>query len=151
MTRYAAVLFALAFGGCHSPLPESETRPPGRDILPQMEIRAALQGEVDFARHVAPVLRERCLYCHEPAEMPGRYSLARRADAFADAGAGPRIVPGRPGASRLVQVLGEGHPGTSTMPAVGDQLTDGERGILTRWVAQGAPWPEGPGGDLRSR
>lgn len=141
--------WAIALAACHAPSIDSETRPVGTNVLPPAVLAGALNGEPDFVRHVAPILRERCLYCHEPPALPGHLSLASREEAMTPGPAGPVIVPGKPDGSPLIRSLKGTHPGTAAMPAVGDQVTRDEIRVLERWISIGAPWPEGPAGRLR--
>jgi hypothetical protein len=148
-THTLLFLPVLALIGCQSPSADSETRPPGTNLLSRSAMNEALTGEPDFVRHVAPILRERCLYCHEPTSMPGHLSLASREEAMTTGPASPAIIPGKPAASPLIRSLKGAHPKTAAMPAVGDQVTSEEVRVLERWIASGAPWPSGDAGRLR--
>jgi hypothetical protein len=130
---------AWLFAGCRHVV-ESETRPPGENILDQVALRDAMESPVDFRSHVAPVLQVKCLYCHNGKVMAGRYRMDNRKQAFAPGAEGPRIVPGQPDASPFVRVLTGAH--ALTMPAVGNQVTQDEIRLLEKWIREGANWPE---------
>jgi hypothetical protein len=145
------LLAAAASPSCrHAVSPEeSETSPVGPSVLSDSVIRNALQGPVSFSSHVKPVLEANCLPCHDGREMPAFLNLSSRGTAFASGPYGPRIVPGKPGDSLLIRNLSAVHAPVKAMPPVGNRLTSDERRILTKWIAEGAPWPDGPDGKLR--
>ncbi len=99
---------------------------------------------VDFETDVAPILQSRCLGCHGPAGEGGV-----RLDRFDDAA--ETLVPGDPGASRLIEQVSGREP---AMPLDGDPLSGAEVETLRAWVAAGASWPQdrlledGPASDL---
>jgi hypothetical protein len=103
---------------------------------------------VEFRAHVAPILENRCLPCHDGTAMPGLYDLSRRSTAFAVGPAGPRIVPGAPEKSLVFLNPGGTHEKLQAMPPVGNRLTKAELSILHRWINQGAAWPAGQAGVL---
>ena len=114
-----------------------ETRPVGEPVLSVTELAQA--GEKpDFKRHVWPILEERCVYCHDGKEMPGKLNLSTRAGAFRD----PRIiVPGNADGSALIVALTTGNHALS-MPAVGKAPPPEEIAVLRKWIDLGAEWPE---------
>lgn len=84
---------------------------------------------VDFDRQIRPILEQKCLPCHDAEKGAGGLRLHTRASA---AKALPAIVP-------LLDL-----PSTQrgAMPPGGPQLPAGERDLIRRWIAAGAPWPE---------
>ncbi|MEK6235125.1 MAG: hypothetical protein N2C14_10455, partial [Planctomycetales bacterium] len=101
-------------------------------------VEPAQKQNVDFARHVYPILRRACFECHgaNKQEVDLRHEL--RDDAL-ESGA---IEPGEPGDSELLQrmLLPRGHD--DVMPAIGDPLPKRQVAIIRRWIQQGAKWPE---------
>ena len=92
---------------------------------------AGLAAEpVDFARHVLPVLSDKCFVCHGPA---GEHRDVLRLDSFVaatrDLGGHRAIDPARPEKSEiLVRLLSDGDP---MPPADAEkQLTPRERELL---------------------
>ena len=126
-------------GACES-MKESqaETRPVGEPVLSEAQLREA-RTALSFPEHVKPILEERCLHCHNKKEMPGKFSLETRAEAFAD---GRRIVPGNASGSTMIVALTTGNHAL-TMPAVGTAPPQEEVEVLKRWIDAGAEWPTG--------
>jgi hypothetical protein len=94
-------------------------------------------AEAFFEKEVRPLLAERCFECHGPQKQKGELRLDRW-DAISRGGeSGPVIVAGKPDESRLVDAI---NYRSLEMPPRG-KLSDHEIGVLTRWVAIGAPWP----------
>ncbi len=102
----------------------------------------ALFGEeVVFSRDVQPILAENCFACH------GFDTNAREADLRLDTLAGataaregkPAIVPGQPGKSLLIARINSSDPDlVMPPPDSGKTLTSAQRGILSRWISEGA-------------
>lgn len=102
-------------------------------------------AEVDYVRHIKPLLARRCYHCHGPHKQESGLRLSQRESALAGGDSGERaIVPGKPEASRLIKLV-RGEEADSRMPPEedGPPLTSEEIGLLTRWIAAGAPWPDG--------
>ena len=135
--------------GCAGVDKESETRPMGRPVLSEAEMREA-RAEVRFDRHVKPILEKRCLDCHRGQDPSAGFSLENRQSAMQPGPRGPRIVPGDPDRSLLITVVSTGNHGLS-MPAVGMQVPDEDVEVLRLWIQEGAKWPPGPAGTLRPR
>lgn len=132
---------------CHVP-EESETRPAGVNVLDRETLAEARRGRVDFSRHVKPLLEAKCVACHNQDALPGHMSLASREEALRTRALGGYIVPGQPDRSLLIANLQSVHAAVKVMPAVGETLTSEEVALLRRWIAQGAPWPDGAAGRL---
>jgi hypothetical protein len=99
---------------------------------------------VDFNFHVRPILSDRCFACHGPDDRARKAGLRLdiREHALAKLESGRRaIVPGRPGSSELVRRIYSSDPKLQ-MPEPSSHLTlsDVERGVLARWIEQGAEW-----------
>ncbi|MBI3856976.1 MAG: DUF1553 domain-containing protein [Planctomycetes bacterium] len=101
---------------------------------------AMAQEGVDFSRDVAPLLERRCLPCHQPGIRKGNLSLHDLSDVKAN----DLLSPGKPAESVLLKMVLPGPGGRRPkMPKEGDPLKAGEAELLKRWLAAGAPWPEG--------
>lgn len=100
---------------------------------------AAEPLSVDFNRDVRPILAENCYHCHgnDADHRMAGLRLDRRAEAV-EHGA---IVPGEPEASELVERVGSLDPDTvMPPPEANKQLSEREKEVLRRWVAQGADY-----------
>jgi hypothetical protein len=96
--------------------------------------------ELDFDRHVAPILVTRCLECHNEVAASGGLVL-NRADATRRGGdSGQALIAGDPDESLLVTRIADGE-----MPPErkgrSQKLPEGEIAILRQWIASGAKWP----------
>lgn len=102
----------------------------------------ALRGAVDFNRDVRPLLSDRCFACHGPDSAKREAGL--RLDEFEGATAklksGARaIVPGKPRESEIFTRIHETDPEEiMPPPKLNRPLTEAERGILVRWIEEGA-------------
>jgi mono/diheme cytochrome c family protein len=100
---------------------------------------ARADGPVDFARDVAPVFERHCVRCHQPGTTKGDVSLATADDLLG----GSYVVPGKPGESQFLDLVTPDAPGRKPrMPKEGKPLSDEQRALLRRWVAEGARWPK---------
>jgi len=61
--------------------------------------------QVDFARDVAPILRERCLSCHGSVQQQSGLRLDNPTDGLKGGYSGPAIRPGSSRDSRLIQIV----------------------------------------------
>jgi mono/diheme cytochrome c family protein len=128
--------------GCAPQSGESETLLPGRNVLSVGEIRIALNGPVDFPRHVKPILAAKCVSCHQPEAQPGGIHFNNHYNAAKSGALGGFIVPGHPERSAFFTAIKSAHSRVKSMPPVGERLTSEEIGILKRWIQQGARWPD---------
>ena len=103
-----------------------------------------LPDRVEFNRDIRPILSDVCFHCHGPdaAQRKGDLRLDTEDGATADLGEGRRaIVPGRAGQSELVRRIESTDPDVQMPPPdSGRTLTARERGLLERWIEQGAKW-----------
>ncbi len=98
-------------------------------------------AEVDFGRHIEPILRVACQRCHGPAKQSGGLRLDGAA-AVRDGGiSGPAIVPGDAAASLLYQKI-TGTAAGSRMPLEGPELAPWQIERLRLWIDEGAEWPD---------
>ena len=105
-------------------------------------VTATKEGTIDFNRQIRPILSDKCFQCHGPDEgqRMARLRLDTREGAMSRAGV---IVPGDAAASRLIRRVRSTDPAVIMPPPdSGHRLTAAEIDLLTRWVAEGAPWQE---------
>ncbi len=111
--------------------------PPGPQV-------ADLPERVDYNLHVKPILSDRCFKCHGPddAVRQAGLRLDTRDGPFLTLASGVQaVVPGWPRRSELVRRILSDDPAVR-MPAPQSLLTlsDYEKAVLIRWIAQGAEW-----------
>ena len=98
---------------------------------------------VDFAREVLPILSDNCFHCHGPAETGRKAGLRLdlREGALRVKDGKAVLVPGKPDASELVKRLyTDDVEDLMPPPSSHRALTPGQKDLLKRWVAEGAPW-----------
>ena len=103
---------------------------------------------VSFILDVKPLLESKCLACHSELSAPWGFRLESKALAFEKGLSGPRIVPGKPDQSLMVQ-LATVHKNYAAMPMQGSRLTEAESQMLRLWITEGADWPSGGAGQLK--
>ena len=100
--------------------------------------------KVDFARDVRPIFEAHCYKCHGPDDQEGGLRLNSRKSAMqgGDSGHTP-IVPGMPEQSRLVELIAGKDPDLKMPPPdEAKPLSEAQVALLTRWIKEGASWPE---------
>lgn len=96
---------------------------------------------IDFERDVAPILRDRCLECHNKRDYRGGFSLHSREAALAGGESGQVILPEDAALSYLLDLI-RPVDGKAEMPKDGEPLSSGEIAIIEKWIDVGAQWPE---------
>jgi ankyrin repeat protein len=96
---------------------------------------------VDFDRDVKPLLRDKCVGCHGPAQQNGGLRLDRRQPAMLGGANGVAILPGNAARSPLVWRVSGPTTFGPQMPPTGPLRAD-EVTLLRRWIDDGAPWSE---------
>ncbi|MBU6301515.1 MAG: DUF1553 domain-containing protein [Verrucomicrobia bacterium] len=112
------------------------------NLVLSFSLLASVVGPVDFVRDVRPLLERHCQECHGEKKQKSGLRLDVKSEALRGGdNHGPDIVPGRPGESPLIRFLRSDDPDEAMPP--GEKLAAAEIDLLTRWVAEGAPWPDG--------
>jgi hypothetical protein len=105
---------------------------------------AAGASRIDFTRQIRPLLSDRCFRCHGPdaSKRKAKLRLDVREGAFRKMNAGWAIVkPGNPGKSELVRrITTDDIEDMMPPPESNLSLTDAEKALLTRWIAEGADY-----------
>ncbi len=105
------------------------------------------RAAAEFENRVRPLLVDRCVKCHGPRKQESNLRLDSRAAMMQGGDSGPAIVPGKPGESLLVKAIR--HEGDIQMPP-DSRLKAEQVATLSRWIAEGAPWPvEAAGAAIR--
>ncbi len=87
-----------------------------------------------FEKDIRPILKAHCFECHGEGDQPkGGLDLRLRRLMLDGGENGPAVVPGKPDASRLLKLVGDG-----TMPKRDKKLTVAEVALIRRWIAAGA-------------
>jgi uncharacterized membrane protein len=108
--------------------------------------RTVSEDEVRYGRDIRPILSDRCFVCHGPDASTRKADL--RLDslefAMADLGDYQAIVPGDLEASELWYRI-NAEDQDEVMPPPDSKvhaLTDAEKGLLRRWIEQGAEYED---------
>jgi len=103
---------------------------------------AAQKGTVDFFRDVQPILETKCYDCHKGGKAKGGLKLDSLADATKGGKSdGAAVTPHDPAKSTILDRVTTDDV-ESIMPPKGDPLTKDQVATLTKWISEGASWPE---------
>lgn len=107
--------------------------------IPIADVRR--DGPVDFQKEILPILRQKCLPCHNVTAKKGSLVLETPALMQKGGDSGPAVVPGNGLESLLLQVAAhrtEPHMPPPNNPAGAQPMTPEELGLLKLWIDQGA-------------
>src|SRR3954452_4527788 len=122
LPRLALPLLALLFAG-----PANAAAPPTRSV--------------SFRADIYPLLRNRCLRCHQGSNPRSGLRLDVRSDWLGETNGRPLVVPGKANRSRLIQVISGAVPDRlMPPPGRGKRLTTEQVALLRRWIDQGLSW-----------
>jgi hypothetical protein len=93
---------------------------------------------ISFSRHVAPILAERCIACHNTRSPGGRLNLDSFAALSKGGEAGPALTAHKSAESLLLTMIQDG-----SMPKDADPLKPEEIAIVKQWIDVGAPLDAG--------
>jgi mono/diheme cytochrome c family protein len=110
--------------------------------IAEMSDQAAHKGSVDYFKDIQPLLETKCIECHRGAKAKGGLKLDALTDALKGGESdGAAIHPGNPKDSALLaRVLSDDED--EVMPPKGERLTKEQVALLTKWIEEGANWPE---------
>ena len=91
---------------------------------------------------VKPILRKRCVTCHNPDELRGELDLKELTAIRAGSASGDVVVAGDPSASLLYTTLA--HLEDPAMPPNSPQIPAREQDIIRRWIEGGLAERTGP-------
>lgn len=135
-TSLAAVAAAhFAFAWCGS-LPFAMAAEP---VIPIADVKH--DGNVDFEKEVLPILRKKCLACHNTTEAESDLVLETPQTILKGGSDGPAVVAGKSAESLLLKL--SSHAKEPIMPPKGNDvgakpLSSEELGLLKLWIDQGA-------------
>lgn len=96
-----------------------------------------------FEQGIAPIFEQRCVGCHNDRQKKGGLSLESREAFLAGGDSGAIVTLGDPNSSYLVDMVSPRKDAPPEMPKNGVPLTADQIDALRKWIAMGAPWPEG--------
>jgi hypothetical protein len=117
--------------------PEMAAAAPAPEMAPEMAPAAMVEGPppVNFAEHVAPILKEHCAKCHNEDNRKSGFASTSFALAMEGGSSGQVITPGDPDGSRLLRLLTKAEepamPPNGPIPA--EQIE-----IIRTWIKMGA-------------
>jgi ankyrin repeat protein len=104
-------------------------------VAAQTKLPPAAAIQIDYEKHVKPILAAKCHSCHGEDVQQSGLRLDKRQNAMRGGDYGPVIVAGQSAESKLIKRLLDGDGGLQ-MPPTG-RLSDEEIGILRAWIDQG--------------
>ncbi len=108
-------------------------------------VSAQDKSVLEFRRDIFPILSNTCFKCHGPDEHARqggfRFDIKESALGEADSGLHP-IVPADVDASEIIQRITAMDDDRMPPADQQQQLSANQIALLTRWVADGAPWQE---------
>ncbi len=112
-------------------------------LIPFFYALSAIAAPVDFVREVRPIFEKHCAECHGEKKQKSGLRLDVKAAALKGGDEhAPDIIVGRAKESPLLKfVLSEDKE--ERMPPKGERLSAEEIAALTRWIDEGAVWPDG--------
>ncbi|MFT5299996.1 MAG: mono/diheme cytochrome c family protein [Mariniblastus sp.] len=112
-------------------------------VLLSLWLVSAAVAASDFVRDVQPILQKHCYGCHGEQKQKSGLRLDIKSEAFKGGELyGPSLIAGNSAESPLVQFVSD-RDADLPMPPEGDGLSAAEIATLTRWVDNGAHWPDG--------
>ena len=103
----------------------------------------ASAAPVDFVREVRPIFEKHCYECHGETKRKGGLRLDVKAAAMKGGdNHGPNIIPRKAVESSLIHLV-TSSDNDEVMPPKGDRLSAQQIATLTRWINEGATWPDG--------
>ena len=104
--------------------------------------QASHQGSIDFFKDVQPLFEAKCIECHRGAKAKGGLKLDALTDALKGGKSdGAGITPGKPNESAILARI-HSEDEDDRMPPKGERLTKDQIATLTKWIEEGANWPE---------
>ena len=105
--------------------------------IPVLAGTCLADDKVNFEDHVKPILREKCLSCHNTNKKTSDLDLSSYASLMQGGAAGASIEVGDSGASYLYSLVT--HQSEPFMPPNADKLPDASLETIKKWIDGGAP------------
>ena len=97
---------------------------------------AAAEQPITYEDHVTEILKKHCAACHGDGKQEGDLNLANYSGLMKGSGGGEIVIPGRSGASRLVEVITAPDDG-DRMPPEGDRVPPEAVAVIQKWIDTG--------------
>ncbi|GAB3247918.1 ribonuclease inhibitor [Larkinella harenae] len=115
--------------------------PPREQTIEDIPVITDVNQALVYQQIVNPILKTRCLQCHNPEKSKGDLRLDNPDMIRKGSEDGPVVVAGKADQSRLVKVCLLPEEDDDHMPPKGKpQLTDHQIALLSWWINQGAPF-----------
>jgi hypothetical protein len=101
------------------------------------------QEQLTLSAEARGVLAHNCTKCHGQQKQKGGLRLDVREATFKGGESGAVVTPGKPDESELLRRVTLPHKDDDIMPPETGPLEGKEIETLRKWIADGAPWPEG--------
>lgn len=120
---------------------------------------SAQDGGVSFEKQILPILKAKCVKCHEKEKMVDGKLKKPKHGLRLDSAAGilqggkeypnENVVAGKPEASWLLKTLSLPESDDLAMPPKGkaDPVTDAEKALIRTWIAEGAKFGDWKGAE----
>jgi hypothetical protein len=92
--------------------------------------------KLTYDEHVVPILRDKCLSCHNQDKKSGGLIMTSYTNFMEGGGSGKVIEPGKPDESYLLQLVE--HKQQPNMPPKSPKLPPEQLAMLRQWIASGA-------------
>jgi uncharacterized membrane protein len=104
-----------------------------------------VSSKVDFAKEIAPIIKDMCFRCHGGEKVKGKFKLNTKALALEGGESGKAILPGKPTLSKFYTSLVAEKDSDDLMPPIKEKVRPSKEQIekVRLWIEQGADWPEG--------
>jgi WD40 repeat protein len=93
--------------------------------------------KINFEDHIKPILREKCLTCHNTNKKSSDLDLSSYSSLMQGGASGASVEPGDSGASYMFSLMS--HQSEPFMPPNADKLPDATLDIVRKWIEGGAP------------
>jgi hypothetical protein len=98
---------------------------------------ASAQTKITFDEHVLPILKDKCVGCHNQDKKRAGLVLNNYTKVMEGGSSGVAVKPGDPDNSLLFKVIA--HTSEPFMPPKSPKLPQGSLDIIQKWIAGGAP------------
>lgn len=98
---------------------------------------AGAEEKINFEDHVKPILRDKCLTCHNTNKKTSDLDLSSYSSLMQGGASGAAIEPGAASGSYLFRLMT--HEAEPFMPPNADKLPDETLDIVRKWIDSGAP------------